>query len=516
MPRKARSNCSLLDARAQCGEGLCAERIDVRFIEPINIYWLSDRALKYGFLFIGLTFGCFALFEALKGLRIHPAQYLLVGLALESSPPKLVAKVEVGGHVNGIAVNPAGTLALAAAHDGTVKVLAIDGKNVRLAEQVKVGDKRLSGIAFTHDGKAAIVAQRDENGAAVLAIDGGKITLTNEKISTGVTPYAVDVSSDGKWAVIGNTGVDSMLGLQGRTFGDADIVTLVDTSQRPFRAVQQISVPSTPEGVAISPDGRWIVVSSVAGSNLTPDNPGRNKLGKLTLYEIRDGSANKVNEVAGGEAAQGVVFSQDGRQVILQMGARGLRDPRRQARRYRRANQGRGWSGVDPFDAALGRRYSRSSSRCSRSARNSARSSSIASRIDIMPSGRSNSTTGMWRNLPSCIIRSARRNGSSGWIVCGCGVITSASLVVAGSRLAASTRKSASRSVKMPISRVPSTTMIEPTVCMRIRRAASTTDAVFGAVIGVCPSTSDRIERIGMAVPRKKTAIGIIRPARQR
>jgi len=298
---------------------LCAERIDVRFIEPINIYWLSDRALKYGFLFIGLTFGCFALFEALKGLRIHPAQYLLVGLALESSPPKLVAKVEVGGHVNGIAVNPAGTLALAAAHDGTVKVLAIDGKNVRLAEQVKVGDKRLSGIAFTHDGKAAIVAQRDENGAAVLAIDGGKITLTNEKISTGVTPYAVDVSSDGKWAVIGNTGVDSMLGLQGRTFGDADIVTLVDTSQRPFRAVQQISVPSTPEGVAISPDGRWIVVSSVAGSNLTPDNPGRNKLGKLTLYEIRDGSANKVNEVAGGEAAQGVVFSQDGRQVILQM-----------------------------------------------------------------------------------------------------------------------------------------------------------------------------------------------------
>ena len=238
---------------------------------------------------------------------------------IEATPPKLVGKVDVGGHPNGLAINRDGTLALAAAHDGTVKVLSIDGKNVKLVDQVKVGEKRLSGISFTHDGKAAIVAQRDENGAAVLSVDATTVTLTNEKISTGVTPYAVDVSSDGKWAVIGNTGVQGMAGLAGRTAGDADIVTLVDVSQRPFRAVQQISVPNTPEGVAISPDGRWIAVSSMAGSNLTPDNPGRNKLGKVVLFEIRDGAAIKVSEVPGGEAAQGIVFTQDGRYVLLQM-----------------------------------------------------------------------------------------------------------------------------------------------------------------------------------------------------
>jgi inner membrane protein len=54
----------------------------VRFIEPIDIYSLSDRALKYAFLFIGLTFGAFAALEIVKRLPIHPAQYLLVGLAL--------------------------------------------------------------------------------------------------------------------------------------------------------------------------------------------------------------------------------------------------------------------------------------------------------------------------------------------------------------------------------------------------------------------------------------------------
>ena len=238
---------------------------------------------------------------------------------IEASPPRLIGKVDVGGHPNGLSINREGTLLLAAAHDGTVKVLGIDGKNVKLLDQVKVGEKRLSGISFTHDGKAAIVAQRDENGAAVLSIDGTSVKLTTEKISTGVTPYAIDVSSDGKWAVIGNTGVTGMLGLVGRTVGDADVVTLVDVSKRPFRAVQQISVPSTPEGVAISPDGRWIAVSCMAGSNLTTDNAGRNKIGKLLLFEIKDGWANKVNEVAGAEAAQGVVFSQDSKQILLQM-----------------------------------------------------------------------------------------------------------------------------------------------------------------------------------------------------
>src|SRR5205085_11755909 len=142
-------------------------------------------------------------------------------------PQKLIAKLDVGAHANGLTINREGTLLLAAALDGTVKVVAIEGKNVRLVGDVKVGDKRLSGIAFTHDGKAAIVAQRDENGAAVLSVDGTTVKLTNERISTGVTPYAVDVSSDGRWAVIGNTGVG------GRVVDDADVVTLVDVSKRP-------------------------------------------------------------------------------------------------------------------------------------------------------------------------------------------------------------------------------------------------------------------------------------------
>ncbi|MFM9835873.1 MAG: cell envelope integrity protein CreD [Methylophilaceae bacterium] len=58
------------------------ESIGVGFVEPINIYSQADRATKYGLLFIGLTFAGFFVFEVLKQLRIHPAQYTLVGLAM--------------------------------------------------------------------------------------------------------------------------------------------------------------------------------------------------------------------------------------------------------------------------------------------------------------------------------------------------------------------------------------------------------------------------------------------------
>ncbi|MDX1376232.1 MAG: cell envelope integrity protein CreD [Burkholderiales bacterium] len=54
----------------------------VAFIEPVDLYLTLERALKYGFLFVGITFAAFFLFEVLARLAIHPVQYALVGVAL--------------------------------------------------------------------------------------------------------------------------------------------------------------------------------------------------------------------------------------------------------------------------------------------------------------------------------------------------------------------------------------------------------------------------------------------------
>ncbi len=58
------------------------DRIELTLVDPVNIYTQADRASKYGLLFVLLTFVGFFMFETIKQLRIHPIQYLLVGLAL--------------------------------------------------------------------------------------------------------------------------------------------------------------------------------------------------------------------------------------------------------------------------------------------------------------------------------------------------------------------------------------------------------------------------------------------------
>jgi inner membrane protein len=64
------------------GDTGCIESFNVGFIDPVNPYSLSDRAIKYGLLFIGLTFVAVGMVEVLRQLRVHPIQYLLVGCAL--------------------------------------------------------------------------------------------------------------------------------------------------------------------------------------------------------------------------------------------------------------------------------------------------------------------------------------------------------------------------------------------------------------------------------------------------
>ncbi|MCZ4322894.1 cell envelope integrity protein CreD [Pseudomonas anguilliseptica] len=54
----------------------------VSFVDPVDQYLKTERAIKYALLFIGLTFAVFFLFEVLKRMAVHPVQYALVGMSL--------------------------------------------------------------------------------------------------------------------------------------------------------------------------------------------------------------------------------------------------------------------------------------------------------------------------------------------------------------------------------------------------------------------------------------------------
>jgi inner membrane protein len=63
-------------------QDLHSRHFGVSFVDPVDQYLKSERAAKYAFLFIGLTFAGFFLTEVLRRISVHPVQYGLVGLAL--------------------------------------------------------------------------------------------------------------------------------------------------------------------------------------------------------------------------------------------------------------------------------------------------------------------------------------------------------------------------------------------------------------------------------------------------
>ena len=120
---------------------------------------------------------------------------------------KVIDRVDVGSHPQGVAINRAGTLLLACTVSGEVVVLDIASGRFTVRDKLKISDRRLSGVSFTHDGTAAMIGLRDEQGLMVLDVNGLKVTTNRERIATGVSPYSVEVSSDGKWAVVNNAGL---------------------------------------------------------------------------------------------------------------------------------------------------------------------------------------------------------------------------------------------------------------------------------------------------------------------
>ncbi len=96
---------------------LLATAFGVRLFQPSNIYTQNYRAVRYGILFVAITFACFFAWEHLvHGLRLHPMQYLLVGLALATFYLLLLALSEHIGFAFSYSVAATALVALITAY----------------------------------------------------------------------------------------------------------------------------------------------------------------------------------------------------------------------------------------------------------------------------------------------------------------------------------------------------------------------------------------------------------------
>jgi inner membrane protein len=92
LPQSWSSDDTTLDSNT-----LLTKAFGVGLYQEVSFYTMIDRSIKYSILFICLTFLTFFMYELLAGLRIHPMQYLLVGLSIALFYLLLLSLAEIIG-----------------------------------------------------------------------------------------------------------------------------------------------------------------------------------------------------------------------------------------------------------------------------------------------------------------------------------------------------------------------------------------------------------------------------------
>jgi DNA-binding beta-propeller fold protein YncE len=251
------------------------------------------------------------------GWKSQPDDKLFV-VDLGASPPALLDTLTVGKQPSGLAINRAGDLALVTNRaDNTVSVLAIEGKTVKVVDTVALAapgaaSEQVSSVAITPDGKRALVSKFATHKVALLDIDGRSVTYGKYDMAVGLWPYNVQITADGKLGLAGNSGAS------GASDGQVDTVAVIDLELSPPRVVDQVVVGDGPEGLAVSPKGGWAAAVILNGTGNVPRKAFfASDRSYVSLLEVKGKKVRKVGETKVGGLAEGVAFSPDGKYLYV-------------------------------------------------------------------------------------------------------------------------------------------------------------------------------------------------------
>src|SRR5439155_24079387 len=156
-----------------------------------------------------------------------------------------------------------------------------------------------------------LAAKSAANKIALLTFDAGKLTYDKRDLPTGIFPYNVVISPNGKLALTADNGNN------GQSDGNIDTVSVIDLEDHPPRVVDHIAVADSPEGLVFSPKGDIAVAIDAQGSNFPKDTWFYHPTGMVSLLKIEGKEVSLVAEVPVGAFPEGAVFSADGEYLYV-------------------------------------------------------------------------------------------------------------------------------------------------------------------------------------------------------
>ena len=164
-------------------------------------------------------------------------------------------------------------------------------------------------MVFTPDGKMALVTRDGDHRISVLSIDGNTVEYTKRDAAAGLRPDGIEMSPIGDVAFVANIGVGG---------GDADTVSVIDLKANPVRTVQTFTVGPTPEGIRVSPDGQYLAVTVMNGSNKPKSSPFFNDYGLVKIFHIVGNRLSPITEAKVGHWCQGAAWSRDNKLLLVE------------------------------------------------------------------------------------------------------------------------------------------------------------------------------------------------------
>jgi DNA-binding beta-propeller fold protein YncE len=229
---------------------------------------------------------------------------------LKSNPPKLTATVTGGKQPSGLSISPSGKMALVANRgDNSVSVLSINGTDVKVTDTIPFPDA-VAHVVFTPDGKRALAVRFPAHKISVLDIAGDKVTYNKVDIATGLWPYNIVVTPNGKLALTADNGG------AGSSDGSVDTTTVIDLEANPPRAIDRVVVGDGPEGMAMSPKGDLAAAAILRGSNMKKAFFYQ-KNGSISVLKIDGKKVTKTQDIEVGGLPEAAMFTPDGKYLLV-------------------------------------------------------------------------------------------------------------------------------------------------------------------------------------------------------